>query len=248
VTIFLHAGVTDRRSWTDVAHPLTPSLTPVTYDRRGFGESPVSAVSFSHVDDVLAVIDAVATGPVWLVGSSMGGGLALDTALTAPERVAGLVLIAPAVSGDTGFEIDPDTARVDGLLDHAIEENDIGEVSRLETWLWLDGPAQPEGRVGDPVRSLVMAMNEIILRNDVPEEVGASGLDSWDRIEEVRTPTTVICGALDVPFLIRRSQELAHRLPRGRFVELDAVAHLPHMENPNVISDLVTEAVSASQK
>ena len=242
VTVFLHAGVTDRRSWNLVVRQLTQSLTPVTYDRRGFGETPVSRAPFSHVDDLLVVLEAVADGPTWLVGSSMGGGLALDAALMAPELVAGLVLIAPAVSGDSRFELDPDTSRFEPLLDEAIEKRNLDEVNRLETWLWLDGPAQPEGRVGDPVRSLVMEMNEIILHNDADEEAGASGLDAWDRIGEVRAPTTVACGDLDVPFFVKRSREIAERLPSGRFIEMKGVAHLPQMENPALVADLVKEA------
>ena len=179
------------------------------------------------------MLEVVADGPAWLVGSSMGGGLALDAALVAPELVAGLVLIAPAVSGDSRFELDPDTSRFERLLDEAIEKRAISK--RSTGWRpgcgWMD-QAQPEGRVGGPVRSLVMEMNEIILRNDAAEEAGASGLDAWARIGEVRAPTTVACGDLDVPFLVKRGRELAERLPSGRFVELKGVAHLPQMENP----------------
>lgn len=48
------------------------------------------------LDDALAAIDTLAEGPQVLIGSSMGGWMALLAALARPERVKGLVLIAPA--------------------------------------------------------------------------------------------------------------------------------------------------------
>lgn len=242
--VLLHAGVTDRRSWRVVSAALDGHATVVSYDRRGFGDTAPSTEEFSHVGDLLAVLDEVADSPVWLVGSSAGGGVALDTALTAPERVAGLVLISPAVSGAPVPELDADTARFDRLIDQAIEAGDPDEVNRLETWLWLDGPAQPEGRVAGPARNLLVDMNSILLANGVPEEAGTSGIDAWSQLERVNVATTVACGDLDVPFVVDRSRQLAERLPNGRHQVLASLAHLPQLEDPATVAGVIAAALT----
>jgi pimeloyl-ACP methyl ester carboxylesterase len=240
----LHEGVSDRRGWRQVAERLAPQLTAVAYDRRGHGESGISTAPFTHAGDLLAVLEQERTGPTWLVGASAGGGLALDTALLAPDQVAGLVLLGTAVSGAPEPELDPDTQRFDALLDAAIAAGNLEEVNRLETWLWLDGPSAPEGRVGGEVRALALDMNTIILGNRAREDEGGSGVDAWHRLEEVQVPVMVACGGLDVPFLIARSRELASRLPNGRYRELPGMAHQPYLEQPGQVADLVLGAVA----
>ena len=131
--VLLHEGVSDRRGWRQVAELLAPQVTVVAYDRRGYGESAVSTAPFTHVDDVLAVLDREQTGLAWLAGASAGGGLALDAALLAPDRVAGLVLFGTAVSGAPEPELDPDTQRFEPLLDAAVAAGNLEEVNRLET-------------------------------------------------------------------------------------------------------------------
>lgn len=243
VVVLLHEGVADRRSWRTVAEGISARATAVSYDRRGFGETPPSTEVFSHVDDLLAVMEAVSPEPVWLAGTSAGGGIALDAAITVPERVAGLLLLAPGVSGAPDPTLDPDTARLGDLLDGAMDRGDLDEVNRLETWLWLDGPAQPEGRVGGAIRELALEMNGIALRNAVPEEAGQSGMDAWGRLSEVHAPVIVACGSLDVPFLVERCAALAERIPNAALRTLEGVAHLSELEQPGMVLGLLTELV-----
>ena len=247
VLVLLHEGVSDLRGWRQTAEILSSAADVVAYDRRGYGRTKPGAAPYTHVDDLLAVLDRFSDGPAWLVGASAGGGLALDTALLAPERVAGLILIAPAVNGAPEPEIDPATQVLGDLLDAAIAANDAAEVNRLETWIWLDGPAQPEGRVGGPARDLALDMNAIIIGYGDTEDRGGSDTGAWDRLSEIRVPVTVACGDLDVPFLVSRSRELADRLPRGQHEVLPGLAHQPYLEQPALVAELITEAMAGGR-
>ena len=129
--LLLHEGVADRRGWAEVAGLLAPELTVMAYDRRGYGQTPPSAEPFSHLDDLLAVIGHAGVGPVWLAGASAGGGLALDAALVAPHRVAGLVVMGAAVSGAPEPGLDAATKRFEPLLEKAWAARDTGEINRL---------------------------------------------------------------------------------------------------------------------
>jgi pimeloyl-ACP methyl ester carboxylesterase len=71
----------------------------VRFDYYGHGRSGgrfEDGVISRWLGDTLAVLDGLTTGPLVLVGSSMGGWLALLAARARPERMAGLLLIAPA--------------------------------------------------------------------------------------------------------------------------------------------------------
>ncbi len=246
--VLLHAGVADRRSWHGVAERLQPAISVVAYDMRGYGETSGVTYGFSHLDDLAAVLDQVAAGPVWLVGSSMGGEVALDAVLSMPERVAGLVLLAPAVSGAPEPSVfDAATDRLIRMWDAAQTSGEIDEINRVEMWLWLDGPNAPEGRVAGPARELALAMNSIALKNEIPEELGKSGMAAWSRLEEITVPVSVACGDLDLPFIMARSKELADWLPRSRFQVLPGMAHLPYLEQPAVVAELISSAVLARE-
>ena len=141
-------------------------------------------------------------------------------------------------------DLDPATRRLSEAIDEAYEAGRLDELNRLEVALWLDGPAAAEGRVGGAARALALDMNAIVLRSDVPDDAGASGLDAWSRLEEIDVPATLAWGDLDLPIVIDRCRELAERLPAVRETRvLAGTAHLPYLEQPQVVAELIRDAV-----
>ena len=246
--VLLHAGVADRRSWREVAPALDGPA--VAYDRRGFGETPLATGDFRHLDDLLAVLDAVAPGtPVWLVGNSMGGGLAIDAALEAPDRLAGLVLVGPGIGGEAeGWEPPPVTAAEAAIEAgfKAAGDDDIEEALRLDAWLWLDGPAQ-EGRVTGPARELAVDMNRRILEHAVPDEAGESGIDAFARLGELALPVSVLWGELENSVQVAICETIVERTPGARRVVLPGTAHLPGLDASGPLAAAIVQARTAGR-
>lgn len=143
------------------------------FDYRGHGDSEGAFAdgTIGHWrNDALLVLDRATTGPQVVVGSSMGAWIALLLALARPERVAGLVLVAPA--GDFTERLiwdrmPPETRETllhDGVWLRQSEHSDDPDEITLRLidegrgHLLLDGPIP----FGGPVRILHGSADETV--------------------------------------------------------------------------------------
>jgi 3-oxoadipate enol-lactonase len=97
----LHGLVDDLEIWERLASGLEARGRVCRFDQRGHGDSDAPPGPYTRADlagDVVSVLDAEGVRRSLLVGHSMGGVVALATALAHPERVAGIVLIGSTSS------------------------------------------------------------------------------------------------------------------------------------------------------
>lgn len=243
--VFLHSGVTDRRMWADQLNELAEEGYHVmAYDRRGYGETTTEDVPFNHLVDLEVLLDSLSLHAVILVGSSMGGGLAIDFALEHPERTIGLVLIGTAVTGAEDAEIPEEAADLEDALEYADDRGNLDTVNRIEAHLWLDGPLSEAGRVSGPPRELFLKMNAIHLNHpELTEEEYPD--DAVDALSTIAAPTLLVVGALDMPDIVARHEDLSEELENAFALVLEDTAHFPSLERPDLFNPILLEFLEA---
>ena len=96
LALFMHGIGGNRGNWRAQLPVFAPHFSCVAWDARGYGDSDdyAGALAFDDfVDDVLRVLDHFGAERAHLVGLSMGGRIAMRTALLHPGRVATLTLL-----------------------------------------------------------------------------------------------------------------------------------------------------------
>ena len=233
--VLIHAGVADRRMWD----PLWPSLTAerdvVRLDLRGFGDStqrPDGALS--PVDDVLDTLAGLGIERCHLVGASFGAGVAVEVALTRPEQVDSLLLSAPG--GALIAEATPDLRAFFAAERSALAEEDLDAAVEANLAWWVDGPQRDAGDVDPAVRDLVGRMQ----RRAFEVTAGWDGVEdaeldppALERLAEVRVPTLVLVGALDLDAIVDTAALVTDGVAGARRVDWPDTAHLPSMERPD---------------
>ncbi|MFF5761569.1 alpha/beta fold hydrolase [Streptomyces tanashiensis] len=231
--VLLHPGVGDSRVWDPVLSAFRARRRVIRYDVRGYGRSPAPTAPYSPVHDLAEVLDRFGIERAVLVGSSMGGATSVDYALEAPERVAGLALFVPGVSGYEGLDAGEFFERLEPLA----KAGDTDGIVRLGLAAW--GQAGGGTAESDPVAAE-------FLRAVLPAWFGnighqLTGPPAFDRLGEVSAPTLLALGEQDRPEVVRCNEEMAERIPGCRLVRLAASDHYPTLREPERVARLIEE-------
>lgn len=233
--LLLHGYGESLTTWRAVLDPLATAARVVAIDLPGFGGSAKPDVPQSlpaMTGRLSSFIDRWTTGPLVVVGHSMGGQLAANLALLRPDRVKLLVLIAPAGYriglGGIAASMTPGKARTIGR--YLSLRSFITPIHDL-AWLGEPDSNATYDQTGDPDYSRVAAR--------VLEEFDFVALRP--RFQELTQPTLLIWGGLDpvVPFSV--GDTLSRTIPCVRYLPLPKAFHRPHAETPDTVISAVRE-------
>lgn len=236
--LFIHAGVADSRMWRDQMD-LKGNRTMV-YDQRGFGRTEWSPGPYSNRGDALAVLDHLEVDKAVVVGCSNGGEAAMQMAIVAPERVAGLVLVGTAPRGwepDGGWTEDP-------LWKEAVAAYKAGNLDRvveLDAQMWLAGVGRSLDDVDPDLVALFEAMDRVPAKTEGDRNQYVETLEppTNSQLDQIASPTLVVVGEHDYPDLHEAARYLAGVLSTEDAVILPGSAHLPSLEVPEAFNTVL---------
>lgn len=233
--VFIHAATGSSRVW-EHQFPVfaAAGYRMVAYDRRGFGRSvvdPAGVQPGTAADDLLALVNHLGIDRFHLVGTAAGGGIAVDVALSFPQRLRSLV-VANAVGGvqdqdylELGRRIRP-APQFDALPPDVRE---LGPSYRAanpqgtQRWLELERSSRPQTSPppAQPTRNRI----------------------TFALLEELRVPVLLLTGDADLyapPAVMRL---FAARITNAQSVVVPEAGHSAYWEQPEIFNRTVLEFI-----
>jgi len=225
--LFLH-GAGGAESALPFLLPFTDRHRVIVPDHPGFGRSPdphwldnIHDVAYAYLD----VLDALDLRGVHVLGTSLGGWIAMEIAIRNRTRLASLTLVAAA-----------------GIRP--------GDIPTGDLFMW-----SPEDRVRKLVASASFA-EKILALPQTPEQAEVAlrnhfttaklaweprffdpNLEKW--LHRLALPTQVVWGDQDRLFPVEYGRKLAGLIPGSRFTVIEDCGHLPQIEQPDRLAELV---------
>jgi 3-oxoadipate enol-lactonase len=213
----------------------------IRFDNRGVGSSPRAEGGYSLNDmarDATAVLDAVGVERAHIVGYSMGGMISQLIATEHAERVDRLVLLSTHFGGPDTVSPTPEATRLFDPQEFFSRREP--EVFMQFTMNILTSPGFVE-RVPEALRLMVENV-----RAEPTHPAAFMGqmqaIISSDRgkiVKDIRKPTLVIHGTDDQLIPVANGKLLHERIPGARLSLLQDVGHMPMLECPEKLAELV---------
>lgn len=231
--ILAHGFLMDHEMFAPQVGALSPQYRVITWDERGFGLTEFDGQPFSYWDsasDCLGLMDHLGIERAVVGGMSQGGFLSLRVALTAPERVRGLILL----DTQAGAEHPDKAAAYQGMIDTWAAVGPVDELAQIVAGIIIDDPTENERWIAKwkarPHAGIVEPGRCLLSRDDVTSRLG-----------EITCPALVIHGTGDTAIEMPLAEAMAAGLVGCSGVVKVGGAHAANLTNPDPVNAAITE-------
>ena len=232
--MLLHSLGSDQSMWVPQTGALSADFRVVLADMRGHGASDAPPGPYSMeglVGDVLAVADAAGIDRFHLCGISIGGQIALSTAISKPERLISVLVCNTAPKFGTKEYW---SERIEAIRSGGMES--IREAV-IDGWF---SAGFPETRP-----DWFAEANDVFASTSVEGYTGCCGVlavsDLRGTVASIATPTLVVGGELDISAPPAESEWLHNQIPGSSVEIIEGAAHLSNMDRPEHFNQLVAD-------
>ena len=234
---FIHCGGCNRNFWQNQVAEFSKTNRVVTIDLPGHGESGLERKNWSiegYGDDVKTVVMKLKLKRVILVGSSMGGPIALEATRRMPERVVAIIPV------DTlhNVEYKLPQEQLDGAIKQLRADYKGAMTGFLNQMLFSPStPAAVKARITSEVTSRPPELAIAILE-------GILAYDSVPALKEVKVPIHAINADMN-PTNLEINRKYA---PQFEVVIIKGSGHYPMLEDPTHFNELLTDYLQQLKK
>jgi 3-oxoadipate enol-lactonase len=199
----------------------------ILIDNRGTGRSdkPDEPVTIAQMaDDVCAVLDAIALKKASVFGVSMGGMIAQEFALNHADRLSNVILGCTGPGGPNSIKPSPEGARL--LFDLDYLKNMSPEQRTSEVFRYF---CSSEFIEENP--EALKQYHDAVMKYPTPTYVfrrqaeAMVKFDTWDRLENIKSPTMIITGTADHLMPFKNSELLEGKIPGAELTLLQDKGH-----------------------
>lgn len=243
--LLLHGFTGGAANWRPLLPTFAAHFRVVTVDLLGHGRSAQPADPARYrmphaAADLVALLDALELERAHVLGYSMGGRLALYTAVHFPQRITSLVLESSSPGLATEAERAARRAQDEALADWIEAHGIAAFVDRWEQLpLWASQARLPQEQRA-ALRAQRLQNSPTGLANSLRGMGTGAQPNLWPWLPELDLPVLLLAGALDDKF-VAIGREMAADLPRARLEIVPDAGHTLHWERPLAFSQIVLE-------
>lgn len=227
--ILAHGFLMNHEMFAPQVAALAPEFRVITWDERGFGLTEFDGLPFTYWDsarDCLGLMDHLGLERAVVGGMSQGGYLSLRVALTAPQRVLGLVLIDTQAAAEHADK----RPVYRQMLSTWAEHGPVEELAQTIATIIINEPTENARWIAKwraRPKALIVEPGHCLLERD----------DLSHRLAEIRCPAIVIHGTRDTAIGIDCAQALADGLTGcDGVVAIEGATHAANLTHPRQVN------------